>query len=440
MQDDGAAGASRLLQSRLSISQQLLADHNENRYRLRMPSSMSSRYHYGPASRDSRAAAQEQEHPAGVFSMISDGVERAALGVARRHREPLRTPRSARDLIADLDPRAGQMWVGAVPFDVTQPPCLVVPERLCFRGQVSSALVAPMPAAPAPSPRHQALDALGDGSYQRAVRSALGEIHRGTVEKVVLCRKAREVLSEPVRISTLLRRLHTQNSRSHAFAFDLGAGNSPGHDSGAQRWLVGASPEILVRKMGRFIVTNPLAGSAPLVPNAEHNARIASGLLASQKDRREHALVVESIVSSLSPLCTSLTVPPRPEVIEAGPVMHLSTLIVGELKDPSVSSLQLALELHPTPAVCGTPRRQAAQLLANLEGFDRGFFTGIVGYCDATGDGLWLVALRCGEVVGREVQLYAGAGIVGGSDPNREYRETEVKLATMRYALRGGAA
>ena len=126
---------------------------------------------------------------------------------------------------------------------------------------------------------------------------------------------------------------------------------------------------------------------------------------------------------------------PEPSILETPTLFHLSTLMVGELIDPRVSSLDLALKLHPTPAVCGFPTALARTMVDELEAFDRGFFTGLVGWCDHTGDGRWAVSLRCGEVRERSVSLYAGAGVVVGSKPARELAETEAKLEPMLRAL-----
>jgi isochorismate synthase len=185
----------------------------------------------------------------------------------------------------------------------------------------------------------------------------------------------------------------------------------------------------------------PLAGSAARSPDPAEDQRRASALLVSAKDRHEHAIVADAVAAALRPYCRHLDVPAAPSLRHTRTMWHLASHISGELADPSMSALALACALHPTPAVCGDPLPLARAAIAEIEPFDRGFFTGMVGWCDASGDGEWAVTIRCAEVADRSLRLFAGAGIVAGSDPEHELAETTAKLQTMLDALgivRGG--
>jgi isochorismate synthase len=191
----------------------------------------------------------------------------------------------------------------------------------------------------------------------------------------------------------------------------------------------------LISKRGRSVCSHPLAGSAPRAADPALDRARAEALLGCDKNRREHAFVVDAIASALAPWCSDLHVPPQPALVSTPKVWHLGTSIRGTLRDGDVSSLSLAELLHPTPAVCGAPRELARTCIRELEGFERGFYAGAVGYCDAAGDGEWVVAIRCAELSERALRLYAGAGIVAGAEPALELEETSVKLSTMFDAL-----
>jgi isochorismate synthase len=181
--------------------------------------------------------------------------------------------------------------------------------------------------------------------------------------------------------------------------------------------------------------SHPLAGSARRLPDAGEDREAADRLRTSDKNRREHAMVVEAIFDVLAPYCRDLSAPPAPELVSTSTLWHLATPIRGTLRDPSVSSLELACALHPTPAVCGLPRAAAAEAIRMIEPFDRGFYSGAVGWCDGNGDGEWHVTIRCAEIAGSTARLYAGAGIVAGSDPDEEVAETATKFMALLGAL-----
>lgn len=158
-------------------------------------------------------------------------------------------------------------------------------------------------------------------------------------------------------------------------------------------------------------------------------------MLSSAKDLHEHAVVADAVAAALRPFCRTLDVPEKPSLIKTETMWHLSSVIKGELSDPSVTALELAAALHPTPAVCGTPTDLAREAILSIEPFDRDFFTGMVGWCDDAGDGEWIVTIRCAEAEERSLRLYAGAGVVAGSKPEDELQETSAKFRTMLRAM-----
>ncbi|MET9663490.1 isochorismate synthase, partial [Streptomyces sp. NPDC006510] len=220
-------------------------------------------------------------------------------------------------------------------------------------------------------------------------------------------------------------RLARRDPVGHTFALPTGAG----------RTLIGASPELLVSRQGQRVVANPLAGSTPRSTDLAEDVRRAAALLESAKDLHEHAVVVDAVHQALAPHCTELTVPARPTLIRTATMWHLSTTVTGTLASPDTSALALACALHPTPAVCGTPTTTARRVIAETEPFDRGFFTGVVGWGDARGDGEWVVTIRCAEAEERTLRLYAGAGIVAASVPGAETAETAAKFRTFLSAV-----
>lgn len=247
------------------------------------------------------------------------------------------------------------------------------------------------------------------------------------LKKVVLSRSL--TLDARLDLAALLRRLAGRNLLGYTFAIDLA--DAPGQ----RRTLIGASPELLLARYGRQVVSHPLAGSIPRSADAAEDQRRAEGLLRSGKDRHEHALVVDAVAAALRPFCRQLQVPTAPTLLATPTMWHLGTEVRGELADPATTALTLALALHPTPAVCGHPTAGARDFIAEVEGFDRRFFAGLVGWCDAAGDGEWAVTLRCAEVGEHSATLYAGAGIVAGSEPALELLETSAKLRTMLGAM-----
>ena len=209
--------------------------------------------------------------------------------------------------------------------------------------------------------------------------------------------------------------------------------NLPKDEKENSKTLIGASPELLVSRNGMQVISNPLAGSRPRSEDIVEDKRRAEELLSSPKDLHEHAVVVEAVATSS--VLSYITCPKKPSVIHSEAMWHLSTEVKGELKDPNTSSLQLAIALHPTPAVCGTPMEKAREAIQHIEPFDREFFTGMLGWSDLNGDGEWIVTIRCAEVQENTLRLYAGAGVVAESKPRDELAETSAKFQTMLKAL-----
>ena len=267
---------------------------------------------------------------------------------------------------------------------------------------------------------------LSDGALWAAeVEAVLERIDDGDAEKVVLAREVRVTAETTISPARLLRRLAGKYRTTHNYAVDS---------------LVGATPELLVTVRGGRVASTILAGTVPLPPNASEPEieRLAERLIESQKDLAEHAHAVDSVANALAPLCTKLEVN-GPEILELPNVLHLVTDLKARYasRSSSVASLFLAESLHPTAAVCGTPPAAALELIREFEDFDRGRYSGPVGWLNAAGDGEWGIALRCAKLQGGNAKLYAGCGIVAGSNPATELLESEAKLAPLRWALLG---
>lgn len=334
------------------------------------------------------------------------------------------TARQAATLLREAG-MPGDVLMGALPFEAGAPSRLIIPERVSMSPGVTPDGMQPAAA------RHRKAHAVRarptPDTYRANVERALACIRATGMEKVVLSRS----LSIDVRIDLagLLQRLAARNRRGYTFAIELA------DDAAARRTLIGASPELLLSRQGRELVSHPLAGSIPRSDDPAEDRRRAEGLLQSSKDLYEHALVVNAVAETLHPFTRQLWVPPKPSLLSTPTMWHLGTEIRAELADPGVSSLDMALALHPTPAVCGHPAQQARDFIGQVEGFERGYFAGLVGWCDASGDGEWAVTLRCAEVGENDATLYAGAGIVDGSVAEDELLETSGKLRTMLAAM-----
>ncbi len=317
------------------------------------------------------------------------------------------------------------LLVGAIPFDVSQPASLFIPDswQSFNRADLQQALPAPQSDLPAVRRRTAVPD---HAVFTRMVADAVATIQRGDPDKVVLSRLMDIVTEQPVDTAALMQRVIAQNPNSYHFHLPLAEGGA----------LVGASPELMLRKQGRDFSSCPLAGSARRHHDDVSADRAAGNtLMDSAKDRHEHQLVTDAMRSTLQPRSRLLSVPTVPSLITTATLWHLATQIDGEVQDERENALSLAALLHPTPALSGFPHARAQQLIQQLEPFDRQLFGGIVGWCDSEGNGEWVVTIRCGTVNGTRVRLFAGAGIVADSQPESEWRETGVKLDTMLRAF-----
>lgn len=207
----------------------------------------------------------------------------------------------------------------------------------------------------------------------------------------------------------------------------------------AHQGLVGATPELLVRLSKSLVTSRVLAGTIKRSGDDDRDLALAASLARSSKDLEEHEYAVRSVADALAPLCSSTNVPESPFVLHLSNVMHLATDVTGVLTDAAnpPDIFDFLSRLHPSAAVCGTPRNEAANAIKQIEGMARGRYAGPVGWVDIRSDGEFAIALRCGQIEPdkRSIRIYAGCGIVAGSDPVAEYAESEAKLSAMQMAL-----
>ena len=309
--------------------------------------------------------------------------------------------------------RAGAgLAFGSFTFDHESPgSVLIVPERV-ERVRVSD------PTGAVPKIRYAGSSA-SELEWLEAVDSATKRIEADELSKVVLARDVRVWAKAPLDPSLLAMRLAVRYPECFMFLVD---------------GLVGATPELLVRRGGRRVESLVLAGTVARGSSAEADANLGEALLASHKEGDEHRFAVESVTGVLADICEEVTVDPQPTLLKLANVQHLATR-VGARLGSDLTALEVAGRLHPTAAVCGTPRAAAMDAIRTLEGMDRGRYAGPVGWVDAAGDGEFGIALRCAQVDGDRAQLFAGAGIVAGSLPESELEETRLKLRAMQSAL-----
>jgi menaquinone-specific isochorismate synthase len=278
-----------------------------------------------------------------------------------------------------------------------------------------------------PLPAEAASVTFSDGmrsapEWAGVVAEAIARIGAGAVEKVVLARDQLAHSSRPIDPRQLLARLAERYPGCWTFSVD---------------GLLGATPEMLVRLERGLVTSRVLAGTIRRSQDDAHDLALAASLARSSKDLEEHEYAVRSVAEALVPYCATTNVPESPFVLHLANVMHLATDVTGVLADGG-TSLQLAEALHPSAAVCGTPTAAAAALIAEVEGMDRDRYAGPVGWMDAHGDGEWGIALRCARLDPADpnsLRLFAGCGIVAGSDPEAELAEANAKLLPIREAL-----
>ena len=351
---------------------------------------------------------------------------------------------------------SGVLAFGALPFDRSEPSSLVVPEVTYVReasgpewvtvvtpdpstlpagAEATRAWLAarfgrsPDPSRPGQAPPH-IVPLSSDESFRAMVAQAVALIDQGRVSKVVLARQVAVTMPEEIDVTELLRRWHLLEPDCAVFALPVDAGR-----------FVGASPELLIERAGSQVHSRPLAGTTDRHVGPTPSV-LPGELLGSRKDGREHRFVVQAIDDGLGPLCLDLETPDHPDLVHLHNLTHLGTSVHGTLAPQPggtvPTALQLVAALHPTPAVGGVPTDAAGSVIAELEPQPRGTYAGPVGYVDARGDGRWMVGIRSMTIRGRQARLYAGVGIVQGSEPHIEQAETDLKLTAVFDALAPG--
>lgn len=265
-------------------------------------------------------------------------------------------------------------------------------------------------------------DEHADDAWKSRVSSAVDRIQSGKLDKVVLARDFTGHSDQDIEPRTILKKLAAEYPSTWNFSV---AG------------LVGATPELLLRLSRKMVTSRVLAGTISKTGNDERDLALAASLARSSKDLEEHLYAVKSVADALEPFCTSTNVPDAPYVLHLANVMHLATDVTGAIAEKlaHVDAFTILEQLHPSAAVCGTPREQAGQLITEIESMSRGRYAGPVGWIDAAGDGELGIALRCGQINGDSIRIFAGCGIVAGSDPDKELAESVAKLVPMRSAL-----
>ena len=272
---------------------------------------------------------------------------------------------------------------------------------------------------PHPSAQPEIRSARPPGDFEAMVGEATRRIDAGAMSKVVL---AREVLvtspsaHDPAALFGAMR-----EQFSSCFCFCCGTPEAA---------FIGASPELLVRRSGASVSTVALAGSTRRSSDPAVDDHLGEQLLHSDKNRREQRIVSERIIRTLRPHAVWVEAAPEPEVIKVANIQHLGTPVIAQLAEPR-SAVELAGLMHPTPAVGGEPRERAAAAISELEEMDRGWYAGPIGWMDATEDGEFCVGLRSALLRDRDAHLYAGVGVVAGSEPAAELEETEIKLQAL---------
>ncbi|MGB0871661.1 MAG: isochorismate synthase [Solirubrobacterales bacterium] len=260
--------------------------------------------------------------------------------------------------------------------------------------------------------------------YENAVARATELISSGEIEKIVLAREVTLRRDHPIDIVNAVRGLRARFPECTTFAVGIG-----------DRAFIGASPELLIRREGRRASTMALAGSMRRGEDEATDRRLGEQLLTSDKDNREHAIVVRQIERTLGRISAWIAAGEKPQLVKVKNIQHLATPIRAQLTEPR-PAIELAGLLHPTPAVGGEPWPEVSKVIKTLEGFDRGWYTGGVGWMDLLEDGEFHVALRSALINGNRARLFVGAGIVGDSDPSDELAETETKLQALLPVLR----
>lgn len=331
-------------------------------------------------------------------------------------------------------PGRGPVAFGALPYDGSAAATLVVPQVVHGRtsdgdrwttrtdGAGASTSIPVEDRAPLRQPSTVVVQATNPIEWMRTVATVTTRIASGELTKVVLAREITVTADLPFDAVSLLHRLRALSPSAYAYAVD---------------GFVGATPELLVSRLGDVVRAHPMAGTLPRTGDPDVDARRAGELLGSHKNRVEHQITIDMVHETLLPWCSYLDAEPEPSVVAAGPVQHLATLVEGRLSRPEPSVLDLVAALHPTPAVGGWPRAAALQVQAELERTDRGRYGGPVGWVDAAGNGAFGVGIRGAQLDAdaRTARVFAGVGVVDGSDPAAELEEARSKAQAVLSAL-----
>lgn len=368
---------------------------------------------------------------------VRNGVGFAGVGNMKRLSLPdaMATLRASRHDSSVDEPGAGAVAIGWHPFGGTGGQAFV--PDVCFGKSASGAawvtfevgheqvvrkhLAPEAQSAPAAS-NYSIRAGVSPERYLDAVLRARDAVRSGEITKAVIARDIIVESSTRIDVHALLRRLKTSFGSSYRYSID---------------GLVGASPELLVERIGDVVRSQPLAGTCPRTGDREADARLAAELRSSSKNQIEHRVVIDMVHDTLLPYCSYLDWQPEPEVIAVANVQHLGTSIEGRLSQPLPSVVDLVRVLSPTPALGGHPREAALRLIARHEGMDRGRYGGAVGWVDQHGNGTWAVTIRCAELSKDRMsaRLFAGGGIVADSEPLAELAETQAKLQAMLAAI-----
>ncbi len=317
----------------------------------------------------------------------------------------------------------GDSWITTTTDDGAAGPGVRRWDRILARAHELTPAPGALAARPVSMPLTIVEEQPNEALWRRTVGLFAGAVGRGRLDKVVLARRVVMASPADLDVENALRRLAASAPESTVFAF---------HRAG--RTFLGATPERLIRTDGRSFRTVAIAGSVGRGANPAEDHALAAQLLASEKDREEHDVVVGAIRDLLGPISEHLSIEPEPRVLTLRHVQHLITEIEGTVHERE-GLLALAERLHPTPAVGGEPRDLALALIDEYEGFDRGWYAGPIGWLGADGDGELMVALRSGVIDHTRATLFAGCGIVADSDPDREWEESRMKLRAVASAL-----
>jgi menaquinone-specific isochorismate synthase len=263
---------------------------------------------------------------------------------------------------------------------------------------------------------------LTEQQWETRVAQAIAKIDKSEIDKVVLARDLIATTQSEIDVRPILNKLSKNYPATWVFSVD---------------GLIGATPELLLRLSRGMVTSRVLAGTIPKTGDDARDLALAGSLARSSKDLEEHEYAVRSVAEALEPFCSSTNVPDAPFVLHLANVMHLATDVTGALLESAhhIDAFALLKSLHPSAAVCGTPRNTAFDVIDEIEGMNRGRYAGPVGWVDARGDGELGIALRSGQVTQNEIRIFAGCGIVAGSDPVVELAESSAKFSAMKSAL-----